>query len=110
MADPGGDDIFEHIVDAMAQNGAVKEAEYRRMVLLALVALGNCAPLIRNVQKEVEELKRNSIMLLAKRHSKIAWTIAIGFTVLTVATILHLGLDSWLFELFNIPALPTAIP
>ena len=110
MSDPGGDDIFERIVDALAANGAVKEAEYRRMVLFALVALGKCAPMIRDVQKEVEELKRNSILLMVKKYPKTFGLIAILFGVLTVATILHLGLDGWFFELFNIPALPTAVP
>ena len=115
MTNPGGDtDINEKILEALESNGTLDSKGYRRLVLLSLYNIGGimsqCKIGLTDIQKRVENLEENSIMLTAKRHSKISWTIGIGFAVLIIATILHLGLDGWLFELFNIPPIPVVIP
>lgn len=99
-------DIYARIVDKLDQNGALKDAEWRTLVLLALVDLGQGMRKLKEMGVKVDNLERNSILLIARKHPKVVLPVAIFTVIITVSVVLHLGLGAWLMDLLGIPALP----
>jgi len=110
MSTGGDSDINSKILEALESNGKLDQLAYRRLVLLALYNIGGtmaaCKVGLGQIEKRVENLEENSIMLMARKHSKAAWIIFIGAIVLTVYALFHFGLFDWLLELLGIPPLP----
>ena len=99
---PGGN-IYDDIVKTLEINGEMEDEQYRRLVLFALVDLGRSRKTLNEIKKKVERLERNSILLIAKKHPKASIGILTFMAAFTVATIAHMELWHWLFELIGVP-------
>lgn len=105
---PGGPEIYDKIIEALEKNGDLSAKEFRRMVLLALADLGRgrrdaryCREQLDIVNKRMDKLEANSLIILAKKHTKITAMVG-GITVLFfVSVISHLELWIWFANVFK---------
>ena len=101
----GGGRIYKKILATLEHNGDIDDQEFRRMVFFALVDLGGAKEQIAEVNKKLDELERNSVLLIARKHPKISFVVAVFVIVFVVSVIARLELWPWFFELIGVPLL-----
>jgi hypothetical protein len=101
----GGPDIYEKIIEALEKNGDLTAREFRRMVLFALVDLGKgrrdsryCREQMDEMGEKLDELEKNSLILIAKKHSKITAAVLAVLGLFFVSVISRLELWGWIGE------------
>jgi len=102
-AEQPGVDIYDKIIEALEKNGDLTAKEFRRMVLFALADLGKgrrdakyCREQLDVVNKKMDVLEKNSLILIAKKHSKATATILIFLVLFVISVIAHLNLWTWI--------------
>jgi len=100
---PGGADIYDDIIKTLEENSELDDKTFRRLVLYALIDLGRGRRDIKEIRKKVDELKDNSLLLIAKKHPKLSVGILTFLVVFVISVIAHLDLWIWLAELIGIP-------
>lgn len=103
-----GAEIYDKILEALEKNGDLTAREFRRMVLFALADLGKgrrdskyCREQINEMQEKLDDLEKNSILMVAKKHSKITAAIAVVFGLFFVSVISHLEMWSWIGDILE---------
>lgn len=100
---PGGGSIYKEIVDALRVNGEMDDATFRRLVMFALVDLGECSQDLPKIKKKVDRLERNSILIIAKKYPKSAVILTTIHVMLLIYMLIHLELLHWIGDLIGIP-------
>lgn len=104
----GGPDIYEKILEALEKNGDLTAKEFRRMVLFALADLGKgrrdskyCREQINEMQVKLDDLEKNSLLMVAKKHSKITAGVIVVFGLFFVSVISHLEMWDWIGQIIK---------
>ena len=99
----GGADIYDDIIKTLEENGELDDKTFRRLVLYALIDLGRGRKDIKEIKKKVEDLKENSLLLIAKKHPKASIGVITFLAIFVISVIARLELWPWLAELIGIP-------
>lgn len=104
----GGQDIYDKIIETLESNGDLEQEEVNRMVLFALVDLGNgrkdaqkCREGIDKLDKRLTKLEKFSFLMMAKNHPKAAVVITSIVVIFMIAVVTHLGLWVWIGQVIE---------
>ena len=107
---PGGRDIYDKIIEALDANGEMDDKTFRRLVLFALVDLGNGRRDnehrkrgIIKIDERVKKLESQSILGLAHKHPKTAFVIGAFVFVFVISVIAYMDLWILLAEWLEVP-------
>lgn len=99
----GGSDIYDDIIKTLKQNGeAIDDDQFRRLALFAFVDLGIGRKKLDAIEKKVDILERNSIVLIAKKYPKSTGAILLFAVAFVISVISHLELWRSLFGMLGI--------
>jgi hypothetical protein len=98
-----GRDIYDDILEQLQDNGDIDSPTFRRSVLLVLVDLGRGRQQMDVIEKKIDCLERNSLMLQAKKHLWITLPVLGFLAVFIISVIARLALWGWVFDTIGAP-------
>ncbi len=98
-----GSDIYDDIIKALRENGDMPAKDFRRYVLLVLVDLGRGRKQMTAINKKLDCLERNSLLLQAKKHLWITLPVLGFLGVFIISVIARLALWGWVFDTIGAP-------